>query len=115
MSDQPHNTNQESEEPYRPAHPVKRILAWMGIVYMAILVLLNLYPFFYEGRALTGVAPLLVCPGAAGMAAISLYQIRHTSSRGVQIALVLLIIACLGVIGVGLWDGIPALIQGWGA
>ena len=115
MSDQPQNTNQTEQEPYRPAHPVKRMLAWTGIVYMVILVLLNLYPFFYGGHTLTGVAPLLVCPGAAGMGTIALYQLRRAPSRGVQIALGLLALACLAVIVVGLWDGIPALIDAWGA
>ena len=35
MSDRPEdNRPQEEKEPYTPASPVKRILAWVGIVYI---------------------------------------------------------------------------------
>ena len=58
MSDRPEdNRPQEEKEPYTPASPVKRILAWVGIVYMVCLIFLNLYPFFHQGAYLTGVAP----------------------------------------------------------
>ena len=113
MSDHMQNTSQEEQEPYTPSHPIKRILAWVGIIYMAAIVLLNLYPFFSQGRYLQGVAPLLVCPGAVGMAIIALYQLRQTPSKGFRAALALLALACLVVAAVGLWDGIPALISGW--
>lgn len=33
------------EEPYVPASPVKRTLAWMGVVYMVIIVALTTYNF----------------------------------------------------------------------
>ena len=112
MSDYPQNSAPDGQEPYTPAHPIKRILAWVGIVYMAAIVLLNVYPFFSGGQYLQGVAPLLVCPGAAGMAIIALYQLRHTPSRGAKAALAFLALVCLGVIAVGLWDGIPAVIHG---
>ena len=114
MSDQPQNQNAQEQEPYTPAHPIKRILAWVGIVYMVAIVLLNVYPFFTGGRYLQGVAPLLVCPGAAGMAVIALYQLRQSTSKGVRAALALLALACLVVFVMGLWDGIPALLNGLG-
>lgn len=112
MSDQSQHANQEAREPYTPAHPIKRVLAWVGLVYMVAIVLLNVYPFFTGGHYLQGVAPLLVCPGSAGMAVIALYQLRQASSKGVKAALALLTLACLVVTVVGLWDGIPALLGG---
>lgn len=114
MSDQPQHQNAQEQAPYTPAHPVKRILAWVGIVYMVAIVLLNVYPFFTGGRYLQGVAPLLVCPGAAGMAVIALYQMGKSTSKGVRAALAVLALACLAVFVVGLWDGIPALLNGLG-
>lgn len=114
MRDQPQNQNGQEQAPYTPAHPVKRILAWVGIVYMVAIVLLNVYPFFTGGRYLQGIAPLLVCPGAAGMAAIALYQLGQSTSKGVRAALAVLALACLVVFVRGLWDGIPALLNGLG-
>ena len=68
MAELPDNKNQEESSSYTPASPVKRIIAWVGVTYMLIFVLLNLYPFFHGGAYLQGLAPLLVCPGAAGLA-----------------------------------------------
>lgn len=62
---------QDETEPYVPASPVKRILAWTGVAYMVIFVLLNLYPFFRGGEYLRGVGPLLVCPGCLGLGAVA--------------------------------------------
>ena len=77
MTDRPdNNTNREEREPYVPASPVKRIMAWVGIVYMVGFVILNIYPFFNQGNYLTGIAPLFACPGIAGIFAISVYLPR---------------------------------------
>ena len=46
MAELPDNKNQEEPSSYTPASPVKRIIAWVGVVYMLIFVALNLYPFF---------------------------------------------------------------------
>ena len=67
MAELPDNKDQEESSSYTPASPVKRIIAWVGVTYMLIFVLLNLYPFFHGGAYLQGLAPLLVCPGAAGL------------------------------------------------
>ena len=71
MAELPDNKNQKEPSSYTPASPVKRIIAWVGVAYMLIFVALNLYPFFHGGTYLRGLAPLLVCPGAAGLAAVS--------------------------------------------
>ena len=68
MAELPDNKNQKEPSSYTPASPVKRIIAWVGVAYMLIFVALNLYPFFHGGTYLRGLAPLLVCPGAAGLA-----------------------------------------------
>ena len=116
MSDRPEdNTPQEEREPYTPASPVKRILAWVGIVYMVGLVFLNLYPFFNQGSYLTGVAPLFACPGIAGLLAIALWTLRQpdeTYSRKASMG-VLALVCAVGLV-VSLVLGIPPLVEGLG-
>ena len=85
MSEQPGNEKEQAQSSHTPAPAVKRVLAWVGIIYMVALVLLNIYPFFTQGGS-----PLL----RAGM--------------------VILAAACLVVMVLGAVDGIPALISGLG-
>jgi len=94
MAELPDNKNQKEPSSYTPASPVKRIIAWVGVAYMLIFVALNLYPFFHGGTYLRGLAPLLVCPGAAGLA--------------------LLAAACGVILVIGLVQGVPALLAGLG-
>ena len=106
---------QDETEPYVPASPVKRILAWTGVAYMVIFVLLNLYPFFRGGEYLRGVGPLLVCPGAAGLAVIAVLQFRRPECTYSKKACMTLLAAACGVILViGLVQGVPALLAGLG-
>lgn len=116
MTDRPENhTNQEQQEPYVPASPVKRIIAWVGVVYMVCLVFLNVYPFFNQGAYLTGVAPLFACPGIAGLFAIAVHLVRSpdsTYSRKVSMG-ILAAICAVGFV-VSLVLGIPALLANFG-
>ena len=116
MTDRPeHSTPQEEREPYVPASPVKRIMAWVGIVYMLGFVILNIYPFFTQGTYLTGIAPLFACPGIAGIFAIALYLARHpdsTYSRRVSMA-ILAAVCAVGFV-VSLVLGIPPLLANFG-
>lgn len=112
MSDRPeNNTPEEEQEPFVPSSPVKRIMAWVGVVYMLGFVILNVYPFFNQGNYLTGIAPLFACPGIAGIFAISVYLARHpdsTYSRKVSMAI--LAVLCAVLFAVSLVLGIPALL-----
>ena len=115
MSDQPNekDQNRDGGPAYTPAHPIKRIVAWVGIVYMVCLVGLNLYPFFHGGDYLTGVAPLFACPGIAGLLAIALWSLRQkdtTYSKKASMA-VLALVCVVGLI-VSLALGIPPLMEG---
>lgn len=116
MSDWPeNNTPQEETEPFVPASPVKRIIAWVGVVYMVCIVFLNVYPFFNQGRYLTGVAPLFACPGIGGIFAIAVHLARHpdsTYSRKVSMA-ILAAICAVGFV-VSLVLGIPPLLANFG-
>ena len=57
MSAFEHNTHDE-EQSYTPASPVKRTLAWIGVVYMVILVTLITY-FYFTASILAVVCWLL--------------------------------------------------------
>ena len=112
MSDQPNrnNENQEEQPSYTPASPVKRTLAWVGLVYMLALVGLNLYPFFNGGSYLRGIYPLLACPAAAG-----LLRLRQKDCLPSQKAVMGLVAAgCAVVFVLGLVQGIPPLLAGLG-
>ena len=116
MTDRPdHNTNREEREPYVPASPVKRIMAWVGIVYMVGFVFLNIYPFFNGGNYLTGIAPLFACPGIAGIFAISLYLARHPDSTYARkVSMAILAVLCAVGFVVSLVLGIPPLLDNFG-
>lgn len=77
----PHTTSPESREPekagYTPSSPVKRALAWIGLVYMAILVALTTY-FYFTATMLNGLAPLLAVPGLIGLGIVALISWRTT-------------------------------------
>ena len=70
------------EEPgYTPASPVKRTLAWIGLVYMLILLALTTR-FYFTGSGLGNLGPLLTVPGLAGLGAVSLVSWRSTGRPG---------------------------------
>ena len=116
MSDRPEdNKPQEEKEPYTPASPVKRIIAWVGIVYMVCLIFLNLYPFFNGGSYLTGVAPLFACPGIAGLLAIAIWTLRQPDETySKNASMVGLARVCVVGLVVSLVLGILPLLEGLG-
>ena len=72
----------KKEEPgYTPASPVKRTLAWIGVVYMLILLALTTW-FYFTGTALGNLGPLLTVPGLIGLGAVSLVSWRSTGRPG---------------------------------
>ena len=55
---------EEPREPYVPASPLKRIWAWVGVVYMVIIVLLMTY-MYGTGTYLHGIASLISASASA--------------------------------------------------
>ena len=76
---------------YTPASPVKRALAWIGVVYMVILVALTTY-FYFTATMLSGLGPLLTIPGLVGLGVVSIISFRTTGrpAKGPAIALAVL-------------------------
>ena len=76
---------------YTPASPVKRALAWIGVVYMVILVALITY-FYFTATMPGGLAPLLTVPGLVGLGIVSIISSCTTGrpAKGPAIGLAVL-------------------------
>ena len=72
---------EQDKEPFVPSSPVKRALAWIGLVYMVLLLGLSAC-FYFTGKMLTGLAPLLLVPGLTGLGAVALVSWKSTGSPG---------------------------------
>ena len=77
----PKRTPEHPESGYTPASPVKRTLAWIGLVYALILLALTTYIYF-TGRGLNNMGPLLTVPGLIGLGILSLVSWRSTGKPG---------------------------------
>ena len=66
---------------YIPASPVKRTLAWIGVVYAVILLALTTYIYF-TGTALGNLGPLLTVPGLIGLGVVVLVSWKSTGKPG---------------------------------
>ena len=72
---------QEGQEPFVPASPVKRTLAWIGLVYAFMLLGMTTYIFF-TGTALGNLGPALALPGLVGLGAVAIVSRRTTGRPG---------------------------------
>lgn len=121
MADEHKKTPQEQDEqprePYVPASPLKRIWAWVGVVYMVIIVLLMTY-MYGTGTYLHGIASLMVIPalGGGGASAVCVWLTSPQESRSpARRAMMIFITAlCLALIVINLINGIPALLANFG-
>ena len=95
MSDHPTpSPNSGEQKPsYTPASPVKRALAWMGIVYMVILVLLTTYNMA-TGEPIHNIPGILLFPACGGLAAVCLLRWREVRKAPLLILGVLAAAAC---------------------
>ena len=110
MSDkEPLRQEEETPEPYTPASPVKRAMAWVGVVYMVLLVGLTTY-FYFTGRGLFNLAPLLAVPGLTGLGVISILSWR-TAGRPEKVPAILLAVLCWGAALYSLPLGIAGLLS----
>ena len=60
----PAEPGQEEGRGWSPASPVKRTLAWTGLVYMLILLVMTTYPYF-TGTGLGNLGPCWPFPGSS--------------------------------------------------
>lgn len=102
------NAPNEPQEPVVYATPVKRVWAWVGVVYMIIIVLLVTYSMA-KGSFLQGIGSLLLCPALGGLGATAILRYREGRCRGGLIACVGVTALCAVLIVLNLIAGIPAL------
>ena len=91
MSDSKKEFDREEDRGYVPASPVKRTMAWIGVVYMLILLTLTTY-FYFTGTMLGNLAPMLTIPGLLGLGVLSLVSHRSTGKPGKWAAILLALI-----------------------
>ena len=90
--DKDERPQQEEKEPFVPASPVKRTLAWIGLAYAFMLLGMTTYIFF-TGTALGNLAPMLTLPGLVGLGAVAIVSWR-TTGKPAGWAAVLLAVLC---------------------
>lgn len=101
---------QADKAPVTYASPVKRLWAWVGVVYMVILVLFSTYSMA-RGHALTGTAGLLLSPALVGLGGTALLRYRQGMGRG---GLWACILVTGGAFGLAVWNlvqGVPNLLS----
>lgn len=93
----PPQEEQDAPAPYTPASPVKRTMAWIGVVYMVILVAMMTY-YYFTGSMLVNMAPLLAVPGLIGLGILALVSWRTTGRPGKWPALALAAVCFLAAL-----------------
>ena len=81
MSEEKRTPEKKEAPGFTPASPVKRTLAWIGLVYALILLALTTY-FYFTGTGLGNLGPLLTVPGLIGLGILSLVSWRSTGKPG---------------------------------
>lgn len=92
------------------ASPVKRLWAWVGVVYMVILVLFSTYSMA-SGHNLTGTAGLLVSPALCGLGGTAILRYRQGMGRG---GLWACLLVAGGAFALAVWNliqGVPILLS----
>ena len=91
MAQDPNRTESQREPQrpsYTPASPMKRALAWIGLVYVLIFLALTTY-FYFTGTMLGNLGPLLAVPGLIGLGVLVLVSWRSVGKPGKWAAIAL--------------------------
>ena len=99
------------EEPgYTPASFEKRTAAWMGIVYVLMLLFLITF-YIFTGKEMPGTFPLFLVPVAGAGIVIAVYRQRKGTAPGGIVLTVIIVLLCVAAIVLGLLLGGPALVH----
>lgn len=98
-----------STQPVQYATPMQRLWAWVGVVYMVILVLLTTYAMAHAAY-LRGIGSLMISPALVGLGASAILRCRQGIGRGGLPACVLISGACFLLTALNLVRGIPVLL-----
>lgn len=96
----PHEGTEPQEIKY--ATPMQRLWAWVGVVYMVILVLLSTYALAH-GSYLKGIGGIMLSPALCGLGASAILRFREGAGKGgltacVAIAGAAFLLAVAGVV-----------------
>lgn len=106
------NRAQNDEKPTGPvkyASPMQRLWAWVGVVYMVILVLLSTYGLAH-GSFLQGIGGLMLAPALCGLGASAILRFRQGVGRGGLASCILIAGAAFLLALLGLARAVPNLI-----
>ena len=65
-----------------PASFEKRAAAWMGVVYMLMLLFILNFTLFTGGRQLPGTFPLFLVPVSVALAVVVIHRMRNKTAAG---------------------------------
>ena len=97
------------QEPIRYATPMQRLWAWVGVVYMVLLVLLTTYALSH-GAYLRGIGGVMLAPALCGLGASAILRCRQGVGRGGILPCVLISGASFLLALAGLADGVAAIL-----
>ena len=100
----------QSKQNYTPASFEKRAAAWMGIVYVLMLLFVVNFAIYTGGRELPGTFPLFLVPVSVTLAVVLARQLKNHSCPAGTAGGVIGLIACAAGVLLGLALGVPALI-----
>lgn len=104
----------QEEEKYTPASFEKRAAAWMGIVYVLMLLFILNFTLFTGGRQLPGTFPLFLVPVSVTLAVITAHRMKAGTIAGGTAGGVTVLAACAVGAVTGLSLGVPALLAAFG-
>ena len=110
MSDAPQTP--PSEEPsYTPSSPTRRIIAWVGVIYMLIVVALTTYAIA-TGELLGGLTGLMMAPACGGLAAVTFLRAKTGEHRGSKAGALVLGLLFAAACAINLfWGGLSLYLQ----
>lgn len=106
---------QQEQDRYTPASFEKRAAAWMGIVYVLMLLFILNFALYTGGQDLPGTFPLFLVPVSGALAVVIVHRMKTQTLPGaVTAGCVLMLAVCAVGIFLGLALGIPALLAALG-
>ena len=112
MAEDKRSPEEQEDSGFTPSSPVKRTLAWIGVVYALILLALTTY-FFFTAKGLGNLGPLLAVPGLIGLGATALVSWKTTGKPGKWPAIALAAVCWLLALA-SLPIGIAGLLSNFG-
>lgn len=103
----------EEKPAYKPASFEKRTAAWVGVVYMVMLVLAITYAIA-NGAPLKDCNYLLFPPAAVGGFIIGVYRIRMGKEKEGRYFNIALLFLCVAAFLLGVICGVPNLLANFG-